>query len=234
MQANLAGIASPEAILQMAVKTVKNTASHDGIVLTLLIFSAYPQISLDSSPSLSTLKRADAIQKTMHGLWKLTVENQISTALGMRNRLVTEDTLALPLQSEIQVWKEKEGWQGPYKVAAIDSHNITLNIPNGPAVFRSTVLQPYYRDESDQDITHPVLDPTTNATSDPAQGLLPVPESILSPLLRKRGRPRGSKNKTKDQDTFFNKKEKDNMDLAIKLQNDGVIMTPGVLFQESD
>lgn len=120
------------------------------------------------------------------------------------------------------------------RFVAIDGYNITLDMPNGPAVFRSTVLQPYYRDESDQDITHLVLDPMTDATSDPTQVPPPVPESILSPLPRKRGRPRDSKNKTKNQNTFFSQKKKNNMDLAIKLRNDGIIITPGVFFQESD
>lgn len=37
----------------------------------------------------------------MRGFRKLTAENQIDTALGMCNGPVTEDTLALLLQSEV-------------------------------------------------------------------------------------------------------------------------------------
>lgn len=61
LQADLAGIALPEAILQMAVKAVNDTAGYDGLVPTLLVFGAYPRINLDSPPSLSILKRVDAI-----------------------------------------------------------------------------------------------------------------------------------------------------------------------------
>lgn len=99
-------------------------------------------------------------------------------------------------------------------------------------MFRSTVFQLYYCDKSDQNITHTVLDLMIDTTSNPAQVLSPVPESILLPLPRKRDRPKGLKNKTKNQDTFFSQKEKDNIHLAIKLRNNKVITTLKVSFQE--
>lgn len=102
-------MASLEAILQMAIKAVNDTAGHDGLILTLFVFDAYLWINLDLPPSLSTLKCANAIQKKIHGLRKPTAKNQISTALGIRNGLITENTLALLLQSKVQVWREKEG-----------------------------------------------------------------------------------------------------------------------------
>jgi hypothetical protein len=53
--------------------------------------------------------------------------------------------LALPLQSEVLVWRESDGWNSPYKVASIDGHNITVDMVNGLTTFRSTVIEPYYR-----------------------------------------------------------------------------------------
>ena len=46
--------ASEELILQMAVKAVNDSAGPDGLVPTLLVFSAYPRITNDSllSPSI--------------------------------------------------------------------------------------------------------------------------------------------------------------------------------------
>ena len=46
--------ASKEFILQMAVKVVNNSAGPDGLIPTLLVFSAYPQITNNSllSPSI--------------------------------------------------------------------------------------------------------------------------------------------------------------------------------------
>ena len=39
--------------LQMAVKAVNDTVSLDGLVFTLLIFSAFPRMSREDRPSLS-------------------------------------------------------------------------------------------------------------------------------------------------------------------------------------
>ena len=46
----------------MAVKAINNTAGPDGIVLTLLVFGAYPQITDIDPPLLSIIQRAQAIQ----------------------------------------------------------------------------------------------------------------------------------------------------------------------------
>ncbi|KAF2025793.1 hypothetical protein EK21DRAFT_103653 [Setomelanomma holmii] len=87
--AELAGTMSDEAILQIAVKAVNDTAGPDGIVSTLLVFGAYPQMTTESPPSLLMVKRSKAIQKAMKALRKLTAEHKVA-----------EDLLALPLQSE--------------------------------------------------------------------------------------------------------------------------------------
>jgi hypothetical protein len=51
----------------------------------------------------------------------------------------------LPLQNEVRVWRENEGWQGPFKVVAHDGQNVTLELSNGPATFRSTMVALYHR-----------------------------------------------------------------------------------------
>ena len=55
--------ASPDSILQMAVKAVNDTAGPNGIVPTLLVFGAYPRMTNESPPSPPTYKRAEAIRK---------------------------------------------------------------------------------------------------------------------------------------------------------------------------
>ncbi|OXV05485.1 hypothetical protein Egran_06747, partial [Elaphomyces granulatus] len=52
-------------ILQMAVKAVNDTAGHDGLVPTLLVFGAYPRMSELSPPAPTISKRATAIKKAM-------------------------------------------------------------------------------------------------------------------------------------------------------------------------
>jgi hypothetical protein len=47
----------------MAVKAVNNIAGLDGIVPTLLVFGAYPQITGMDPPSLSIVQRAQVIRE---------------------------------------------------------------------------------------------------------------------------------------------------------------------------
>jgi hypothetical protein len=48
-------------MLQMAVKAINDSAGPDGIVPTLLVFSAYPRLTKIDSPSPLVTKRAKAI-----------------------------------------------------------------------------------------------------------------------------------------------------------------------------
>jgi hypothetical protein len=54
-----------EAILQMTIKAVNDTAGPDGLVPTLLVFSTYPQLMDSSSPSPSIAARSIAVRKAM-------------------------------------------------------------------------------------------------------------------------------------------------------------------------
>jgi hypothetical protein len=134
--------------------------------------------------------------------------------------------LALPLQSEVLVWRESNGWNSPYKVASIDGHNVTVDMVNSPATFRSTVVKLYYRLDylwSDPEAPH---------------ALHELPAEVAVPLAaqpRKRGRPPGSKNKRKRKaNAYMTKKEEADLKLAIKLHNNRVIITLGAPFKASD
>ena len=85
----------------------------------------------------------------------------------------------------MRVWREKNGWQGPYKILIIDGHNIILNIINGPIIFRFTVIRFYYRD--------------LNKTDYETDAIIESPRKtrIKAPQPRRRGRPAGLKNKLK-------------------------------------
>ncbi|KAM4064380.1 cwf18 domain containing protein [Hirsutella rhossiliensis] len=71
-------------------------------------------------------------------------------------------------------------------IASIDSHNITIDTVNGPQVFRSTLVQPYLRDDTT------LSDPTHD--TDP-QAFVQI---LMNNRLKTPGRPPGSKNKPKD------------------------------------
>ena len=61
LYAELSGTIPDEAILQMAVKAINNTAGPDGLVPTLLVFGAYPRIITESPPLPLMVKRSEAI-----------------------------------------------------------------------------------------------------------------------------------------------------------------------------
>ena len=68
LAAELSTTTPKEAILQMAVKAVNDSAGPDGIVPTLLVFGAYPRMTKDPLPPISITQRANAIQKAMKEL----------------------------------------------------------------------------------------------------------------------------------------------------------------------
>ena len=136
--------ASSEIVLQIAVKAVNNLAGPDGIVPTLLVFGAYPRMAEDSIPSPSGTQRAEAIRKATREVRRLHAGRQVKDALAMRNGPDTRAILNLPIQSDVRVWREKDGWTGPFKLLASDGETCIIDMPYGPADFRSTVVKPYY------------------------------------------------------------------------------------------
>ncbi|KAI0993172.1 hypothetical protein K3495_g15012, partial [Podosphaera aphanis] len=211
LSTELRGIYSPKAVLQMAVKAVNDTAGPDGLVPTLLVFGAYPRINLDSPPSPNTVQRAEAVQKAMKALRKISAERQ----------------------SEVRVWREKKGWQGPFKILSIDGHSITLDLPHGPTAFRSTVVQPYYRNSETERQIESLPDPDTNDKDNSEEDGSEYEDPTLRPK-RGRGRPPASINKRRPMTTYFSRKEEGDRLLAIKLRNDGIITALGAPFEESD
>lgn len=65
----------------MAVKAVNDTAGHDGLVPTLLVFGAYPRMSELSPLAPMISQRAAVIKKAMEEVNKLRATEQISVAL---------------------------------------------------------------------------------------------------------------------------------------------------------
>ena len=55
--------------------------------------------------------------------------------------------LNLLILLEVRVWRKKDGWNGLYKLLAINGEIYTINIPHKPTNFQSTVVKPYYIEE---------------------------------------------------------------------------------------
>ena len=254
----LRGKCSPQAMLQMAVKAVNDTAGPDGLVPTLLVFGAYPRISYDSPPSASTAQRAATIEKTMKALRQKTAERTVRDALNTRNGPNVSHILDLPLGSLVRVYREKKGWTGPFKVLSIENHDVTVDTENGPSKVRTTAVQPYH-DKDDEPNSDPELSDHDDLSeeegddADDVDDFIPErdPEPTNMPVKRGRGRPKGSKNKPKNvvnwQEAFvqffpdpdcsemmLSEKEYHNMELANKLRAEGKIDGQGKPFETSD
>ena len=60
--------------------------------------------------------------------------------------------LNLLILLEVRVWREKDGWNGLYKLLAINGETCIIDIPHKPTNFQSTVVKPYYTKEEIPDI----------------------------------------------------------------------------------
>jgi hypothetical protein len=97
-----------EIMLQMAVKAINDSAGPDSIVPTLLVFGAYSRLTKIDPPSPLVTKRAEAIRAATKEVCRLYAERRVKDALAMCNSPDTKNTLDLPLQSDVCVWREKE------------------------------------------------------------------------------------------------------------------------------
>jgi hypothetical protein len=87
----------------MAFKALNNTAGPNGLVPTLLVFEAYPQMAELDAPSPSVTQWANAVKKAMAEIRKLRAERQVADALNMCNRLRTDAVYDLPPNSPVLV-----------------------------------------------------------------------------------------------------------------------------------
>ena len=87
----------------MAFKAINNIAGLDSIILTLLVYSAYPRITKHDPPSLLVTQRALAIKKAIAKVQKLQAKRQVNNAFNMRTGPNTLDIHELPLNSNVLV-----------------------------------------------------------------------------------------------------------------------------------
>ena len=165
---------SDDICLQLAIKAVNDTIGPNGLVPILLVFGAYPRIA-DEPPSTLVLKRAQAIKSTVKELQRLNARRKLQSALSTRNGLNTMSVLDLPLQSDVLIYRENDGWTGPFKLIAIDGETCIIDMPYGQSRFRSTVIRPYYADAA-QDIQPP-------QGRQPAQDLPSIEDNMVSDTI---------------------------------------------------
>ena len=113
--------ASRDVVLQITVKAVNDTAGPDGLVPTLLVFGAYPRMTVLDPPAPSITQRATAIQKAMTEIAKLKAQRQVTDALRTRNGPDTTAIHELQVNSKVLVWRESSKWEGPFTLLGIEN-----------------------------------------------------------------------------------------------------------------
>ena len=206
---------SADMALQMAFKAINDTAGPDGLVPTLLVFGAYPRMTENDAPSPTVAQRAVAVKRAMAEIQRLRAKRQVEDALNTRNGPSTTSIHNLPLNSNVLVWREgntgKTGhWDGPFKLVSMDGESCVLALPYGNTTFRSTSVKPFYAEEPEPDESpagqplagqpsagQPAGQPTEQ--EEPEDGTIivntgdieePLPEPVIEPPKRGRGRPR--------------------------------------------
>jgi hypothetical protein len=123
-------------MLQMAIKAINDTAGPDGLVPTLLVFGAYPRMSELDPPSPTIAQRATAIGLAMKDLRAQRARRQLIDALRERSGPDTSAVNQLPLGSEVLVYREKNGWLGPYRLLGVSANQTCkVDLPGAQQTF---------------------------------------------------------------------------------------------------
>jgi len=147
----------------MAVKAVNDSAGPNGLILTLLVFGAFPRMTEFNPPTPSIATRAMVIKKAMNEITKIRAEHQVTDALQQRNGPSTTNIHDLPLRSPVLVWREGNigqagHWEGPFALLRIEGETCKVQLLNGPTDFCSTVIKPYQEPSIDTE-TDPATEP---------------------------------------------------------------------------
>ena len=131
---------SKDFLLQMAVKAVNDTAGPDGLIPTLLVFGAYPQMTELDPPTPSMTQRATAIKRAMDEISKICATRQVNDAIHQRNGPSVTAVHDLPLNSRILVWREGSAshgskWTGPFTLIGISRETCRVQLSSGSTDF---------------------------------------------------------------------------------------------------
>lgn len=97
----------PEIALQAAVKSVNSSVRPDGLVTTLLVYGALPELerATDLPPAAGTYERARAVAKTTKAVSKQFAQQQVRDALRTRNEPDVTDIHKVPLGAHVLVYR---------------------------------------------------------------------------------------------------------------------------------
>lgn len=124
----------------------------------------------------------------------------LEAPLNTRNGPNSTDIHALPLNSDVLVWREgntgQSGkWEGPFKLISMDGESCILALPHGNTAFRSTSVKPYLQPQSDHTVSIPedTITVQTDNNNDLRNDLRNDLQNNLPKTIPKRGRGRPRK-----------------------------------------
>ncbi|EED23140.1 hypothetical protein TSTA_065930 [Talaromyces stipitatus ATCC 10500] len=220
----------------MAIKAVNDTVGPDGIVLTILVFGAYPRITTDSPPSAN----GPIITETLNlvpesevkvwcegdgwsGPYKVISVNGHDVTVDLGNGAVA--FRATLVQQYLRDSKNESDrlirlpLSPPQEDLNCQDGRSQVNFDQTPRTRARVRLQDH---------------PTNPNHYVETRGVHALQTPEMPALPRRRGQPRGSKNKLKAYaEVFISKKERDDLELAIKLRREGKIATNGAPFELS-
>jgi hypothetical protein len=83
----------------------------------------------------------------MEKIKKFTAKKKVANAVNICNGPNTKFVMPrfFVLGEKVFVWREKDGWKGPFKVINVADNEITVKTVNGPATFKNTGVKRYSR-----------------------------------------------------------------------------------------
>jgi hypothetical protein len=97
----------PNSALQMSFKALNDSTGPDDLILTLLVFEAYPRMIEMNAFSSTIIQRSIAMRKTMNEIRKLIATRQLNDALNTRNDSSSTLIHNLSLNSFVLVYRER-------------------------------------------------------------------------------------------------------------------------------
>jgi len=132
--------------LKMAIKAVNDTVGPEGLCPTLLVFGSLPRPARNL-PSETQIQRADAIERAMKEVRKEQAKRRV--AFGLRTNGIpvgkenSEELRKLPAGAEVLIYRNKSKiWEGPFPFINIEGETVTVQLPSGRKIFRSTAVKP--------------------------------------------------------------------------------------------
>ena len=93
-----------ESALKMFFKAINDSLGSNELVLTLLVFGAYPRITESDISAPSITQRAMAMRKAMDEIQKYITSRQVNDVINTRNKPSTASVHDLPINSPVLVY----------------------------------------------------------------------------------------------------------------------------------